>query len=168
MATCPTCGAAEPEGSSFCGNCGSALGTADPAPPEPALATVTCPSCGSEEPEGSRFCGTCGATFAPCEAEAEEPVTELQPPAAPSFEAAPAPQPANNPPAADTTHHHHTTSTTGTGSNTAMVPMLPASTHGPTQTGSVRQAQPAPANAGTTTIRRRNTRSRGVVEDAPF
>jgi len=40
---------------------------------------VTCPRCGSEEPEGSRFCGSCGATFAP----AEEPVTELQPPAPP-------------------------------------------------------------------------------------
>jgi len=45
---CPTCGAENPAGKRFCGDCGSAL-------------SFTCPSCGAESAPGKRFCGDCGA-----------------------------------------------------------------------------------------------------------
>src|SRR5437773_937940 len=48
MAACPSCGAANPAGKRFCGDCGSAL-------------AFTCPNCGAENPPDKRFCGDCGA-----------------------------------------------------------------------------------------------------------
>jgi class 3 adenylate cyclase/tetratricopeptide (TPR) repeat protein len=45
--TCTSCGAANPAGQKFCGECGSAL-------------TALCPSCGTANPPGQRFCGECG------------------------------------------------------------------------------------------------------------
>ncbi len=76
--------------------------------------------------------------------------------------AAPAPV---APPAAVPVHH---TSSANPASNS--VPMLPASTHGSVQSGSIRQnTATATPPAGTPPAgRRRNPRSRGVVEDAPF
>jgi len=67
MLTCATCGNEEPEGSRFCGNCGSPF-----APEDPQLAhavrsnraMLTCATCGNDESEGSRFCGNCGTAFA--------------------------------------------------------------------------------------------------------
>jgi class 3 adenylate cyclase/tetratricopeptide (TPR) repeat protein len=44
---CPQCGAANPVGKKFCGDCGSAL-------------AVRCPSCGNQNPAGKKFCGECG------------------------------------------------------------------------------------------------------------
>lgn len=48
---CPSCGAQNPVGNKFCGNCGKSL-----APPK----TVKCPHCGAEMPETMKFCGSCG------------------------------------------------------------------------------------------------------------
>jgi class 3 adenylate cyclase/tetratricopeptide (TPR) repeat protein len=52
MAGCPSCGAANPDGKRFCGDCGSPL-------------AAGCPSCGSENPPGNKFCGDCGAALTP-------------------------------------------------------------------------------------------------------
>jgi class 3 adenylate cyclase/tetratricopeptide (TPR) repeat protein len=48
MAACTNCGAENPVGKRFCGDCGSTLASG-------------CPSCGAENPPGKRFCGDCGA-----------------------------------------------------------------------------------------------------------
>ncbi|HZU20971.1 MAG TPA: adenylate/guanylate cyclase domain-containing protein [Gaiellaceae bacterium] len=65
--TCATCGAENPPGHRFCGQCGSALST-------------TCPACGHEARAGERFCGACGTPLvgipAQVEARAPEPVAE--------------------------------------------------------------------------------------------
>jgi class 3 adenylate cyclase/tetratricopeptide (TPR) repeat protein len=50
---CAACGAANPEGSRFCGSCGAGLGTSQP-----------CPACGRQNPAGQRFCNGCGASLA--------------------------------------------------------------------------------------------------------
>ncbi len=47
---CSSCGAENPVGQKFCGECGSPL-------------QVTCSSCGSANPPGQRFCGECGAAL---------------------------------------------------------------------------------------------------------
>ena len=51
MATCTNCGAVNPDGKRFCGDCGTAL-------------AITCAACGAENPEGKKFCGDCGARLA--------------------------------------------------------------------------------------------------------
>jgi len=48
MTACPSCGAENPAGKRFCGDCGSALAT-------------ICSSCGGSNAPGKRFCGDCGA-----------------------------------------------------------------------------------------------------------
>ncbi len=48
-AQCAACRQANPAGSSFCLNCGSAL-------------TGSCPRCGAELPAGARFCNRCGTS----------------------------------------------------------------------------------------------------------
>ena len=45
---CSICGAENPPGQKFCGNCGSPL-------------AVDCPSCGAANPPGQKFCGECGS-----------------------------------------------------------------------------------------------------------
>ena len=50
-ATCPKCGAQNPEGTKFCGSCGSPMGN-------------TCPSCGALVPAGMKFCPECGTSLA--------------------------------------------------------------------------------------------------------
>src|SRR5579885_1661704 len=55
---CASCGAENPAGHRFCGQCGSALST-------------TCPACGHEARPGERFCGACGAALAEAVAPAE-------------------------------------------------------------------------------------------------
>jgi len=52
-ATCPSCGAKNPEGVKFCQDCGAKLGGA-----------AACPSCGQANPPGTRFCGGCGTKLA--------------------------------------------------------------------------------------------------------
>jgi class 3 adenylate cyclase/tetratricopeptide (TPR) repeat protein len=47
MITCSNCGAENPLGQKFCGECGTAL-------------VAACPSCGATNPPGQRFCGECG------------------------------------------------------------------------------------------------------------
>jgi class 3 adenylate cyclase/predicted ATPase len=44
---CAKCGAENPEGKKFCGDCGAPL-------------TNLCPKCGADNPAGKRFCGECG------------------------------------------------------------------------------------------------------------
>jgi class 3 adenylate cyclase/predicted ATPase len=48
---CASCGAENPVGHRFCGQCGSAL-------------TSVCPACGHEARPGERFCGACGTALA--------------------------------------------------------------------------------------------------------
>lgn len=61
---CQSCGAKNPVGTKFCGNCGAGL-----APP----AKVVCPKCKAENPAGMKFCGSCGAPLAqPTEASGTE------------------------------------------------------------------------------------------------
>ena len=48
---CPHCGAQNPVGNKFCGNCGESI-----TPPK----KVNCPNCGAEMPETMKFCGNCG------------------------------------------------------------------------------------------------------------
>jgi predicted ATPase/class 3 adenylate cyclase len=48
---CGTCGADNPAGKRFCGDCGSVLASG-------------CPACGAENPPGKKFCGDCGASLA--------------------------------------------------------------------------------------------------------
>ena len=50
MALCSNCGADNPAGKGFCGDCGSPL-------------AGVCSSCGSTNPAGNRFCGDCGASL---------------------------------------------------------------------------------------------------------
>jgi class 3 adenylate cyclase/tetratricopeptide (TPR) repeat protein len=72
VAACTNCGAANPRGKRFCGDCGATL-------------AVSCSACGAENPEGKRFCGDCGALLgeasaaggpAPAPATIEGPVAE--------------------------------------------------------------------------------------------
>ncbi|MEM3899407.1 MAG: zinc ribbon domain-containing protein, partial [Candidatus Bathyarchaeia archaeon] len=49
---CPNCGAKNPVGMKFCGQCGSPLTQ---------TAETTCPNCGAKNPPGMKFCGNCGA-----------------------------------------------------------------------------------------------------------
>jgi class 3 adenylate cyclase/tetratricopeptide (TPR) repeat protein len=74
MMTCPQCGAENPPGQRFCGQCGNAL-------------AAGCPACGAQNAPGNKFCGECGTPLSAAAATA--PVASE--PAA----AAPAPQPAS-------------------------------------------------------------------------
>jgi predicted ATPase/class 3 adenylate cyclase len=59
--SCPSCGAQNPPGQKFCGECGAAL-------------AALCSSCGAQNPPGQKFCGECGALLA--EAQSPAPVRE--------------------------------------------------------------------------------------------
>ena len=48
MTTCSNCGAGNPGGQKFCGDCGARL-------------VAVCASCGTPNPPGQKFCGECGA-----------------------------------------------------------------------------------------------------------
>src|SRR5256714_14209973 len=48
MTVCSNCGAENPAGKRFCGDCGSAL-------------AAICSSCGGSNAPGKKFCGDCGA-----------------------------------------------------------------------------------------------------------
>jgi membrane protease subunit (stomatin/prohibitin family) len=52
LVVCQDCGATNPVGTKFCGNCGASLA---PGP------KVKCPKCGAEVPATMKFCGSCGA-----------------------------------------------------------------------------------------------------------
>jgi len=57
---CPSCGAQNPVGTKFCGNCGASLLPA---------AKVKCPKCGAENVATMKFCGSCGSPLKPEEIE---------------------------------------------------------------------------------------------------
>jgi hypothetical protein len=48
--TCRACGADNPAGKKFCGDCGTALEN-------------RCPQCGADNPANKKFCGECGAAL---------------------------------------------------------------------------------------------------------
>jgi len=52
LIVCQNCGAQNPIGTKFCGNCGVSLVP---------VAKVKCPKCGAEMPETMKFCGNCGS-----------------------------------------------------------------------------------------------------------
>lgn len=52
---CPSCNAVNPEGTKFCGSCGSGL----------IKKGVVCASCGAEIAPGMKFCGECGTPVTP-------------------------------------------------------------------------------------------------------
>lgn len=56
LVICQSCGARNPVGTKFCGNCGASL-----AP----VAKVKCPKCGEEMPTTMKFCGNCGSPLKP-------------------------------------------------------------------------------------------------------
>ncbi len=56
LIVCQSCGAQNPVGIKFCGNCGTSL-----AP----VAKVKCPKCGADVPATMKFCGNCGSSLAP-------------------------------------------------------------------------------------------------------
>jgi len=58
LVICPNCGAQNPVGNKFCGNCGGGLA---PVP------KVKCPNCGAEVPSNMKFCGNCGSPLKPAE-----------------------------------------------------------------------------------------------------
>ncbi|MDH5451188.1 MAG: SPFH domain-containing protein [Candidatus Bathyarchaeota archaeon] len=56
LVICQSCGAQNPVGTKFCGNCGKSL-----AP----VAKMKCPKCGAEIPATMKFCGNCGSRLKP-------------------------------------------------------------------------------------------------------
>ena len=50
--TCPSCGYENPDGTKFCQECGTKMGSSE---------KTFCTSCGAELSPGTRFCGECGA-----------------------------------------------------------------------------------------------------------
>ena len=58
---CTNCGAPNPAGQKFCGDCGTALARG-------------CPNCGAANPAGQRFCGECGTSLAQVPSGAATPV----------------------------------------------------------------------------------------------
>jgi len=66
MIDCPHCGAANREGSKFCGDCGQPLGVAG---------ELACPMCDTPNRPGSTVCTECGARLAPVSV----PLTEESP-----------------------------------------------------------------------------------------
>jgi len=67
VTVCGSCGAENPAGKRFCGDCGAGLES-------------TCASCGAANPPGKRFCGDCGAALAdapvPAAVARDAPATE--------------------------------------------------------------------------------------------
>jgi class 3 adenylate cyclase/tetratricopeptide (TPR) repeat protein len=68
MVVCSRCGAENPEGVKFCGECGSPL-------------ALVCPACGAPNLTGRKFCGECGA---PLESAAAAGAPTPEPPTAPA------------------------------------------------------------------------------------
>ena len=62
MVTCPSCAFEVPDGSQFCGNCGTSLAR-------------TCANCGNENPPDNNFCAKCGTTLAEASDAAPVPAT---------------------------------------------------------------------------------------------
>ncbi|MBI5361362.1 MAG: tetratricopeptide repeat protein [Planctomycetes bacterium] len=71
---CPGCGADNPDGVKFCGECGVKLAN-------------ICPSCGAQNPPNVKFCGECGTPLAkkPAVPPAQPPAQAPQAPAPPAY-----------------------------------------------------------------------------------
>jgi class 3 adenylate cyclase/tetratricopeptide (TPR) repeat protein len=70
MTVCSNCGAENPAGKRFCGDCGGAL-------------EITCPSCGAENPPDKRFCGDCGTALGDAAATSAVSAAVPSPPVSP-------------------------------------------------------------------------------------
>lgn len=78
---CKKCGSSNRRGVKFCEQCGAPLAKAAPAKKR---VSPVCPSCGFKNRKGVKFCEECGTELgAPAPAEAEAPVPEPEPAAAP-------------------------------------------------------------------------------------
>ena len=64
MTSCSNCGAENPSGQKFCGECGTAL-------------AATCGTCGAANPPGQKFCGECGSPLGAAAA-AEAPAVAVE------------------------------------------------------------------------------------------
>jgi class 3 adenylate cyclase/tetratricopeptide (TPR) repeat protein len=63
--SCSNCGAENPAGQKFCGECGTAL-------------VVTCSSCSAVNPPGQKFCGECGTPLGASSEPAAEPAVAVE------------------------------------------------------------------------------------------
>lgn len=71
---CNNCGKELPDGTKFCGNCGSKITAPSAAPAAEAPAKRFCPSCGKELSATAKFCNGCGTKLD--QAEAPAPVVQ--------------------------------------------------------------------------------------------
>ena len=69
---CPTCGKANPAGSTFCNGCGARL-------------DAVCPACGISNPRGSTFCNSCGTRLGVGDSSIRHPATSPAQPLPSSF-----------------------------------------------------------------------------------
>jgi hypothetical protein len=102
MPVCPSCGALQPGGASFCDECGAGLEVAEASPLAAAPAPVTvliCSNCYAQLEPVSRFCHMCGrpvrAATPPSPSPTSKPTSPVRP-----LSGAPAPSPAHPPGAA--------------------------------------------------------------------
>ncbi len=65
MISCSNCGAENPAGQKFCGECGTAL-------------AATCGSCGAVNPPGQKFCGECGTPLGASSGPAAAPAVAVE------------------------------------------------------------------------------------------
>ena len=71
VVVCPNCDSQQPDGASYCDQCGGALRDARPAAPAPptqiqlssAMEVTTCSTCGANVMPGDAFCSSCGAAL---------------------------------------------------------------------------------------------------------
>lgn len=90
MVVCPKCGSQQPDGASFCDQCGAPLGGVASPVALPTAATAVCPSCGAPVVPGEAFCDSCGAALG-----TGVPVPPAAPAPSPAVRA-PAPAPAGS------------------------------------------------------------------------
>jgi membrane protease subunit (stomatin/prohibitin family) len=57
---CPKCKTENPASMKFCGNCGAPLNQPQPQQTAPTGTEITCPKCNTKNPAGTKFCGNCG------------------------------------------------------------------------------------------------------------
>ncbi len=56
---CPNCGAPNPQGATFCANCGFKLSKSL----KEEIEGIICPNCGVKNPKDAKFCSNCGYEF---------------------------------------------------------------------------------------------------------
>ncbi len=86
MAICMNCGAQQPDGATFCDECGAKLAETMPTPPDaavpqptPTAVATTCPGCHATVIPGEAFCDNCGAALGHAAPVPPPPVTTPAP-----------------------------------------------------------------------------------------